>query len=136
MNITQIYSIDVLVLDRKTIECGPELGGIFIPDTSDRGTIAMVSPHNALETPNNILDGAPYRRLKEITYTIIGLPDGHTVGIQRYHHTFKGSVFVTRMSDRLYNVNAQNGALVIPYQMDVLFDTTRFKKTTGIQFIA
>jgi len=74
--------------------------------------------------------------LKYIEYTLVGSPSEGKVGVQRYKHTFKTRVTVSEGEADDVVITAKNGALFIPYQLDVLLDTQEFGKVQGVQFIA
>jgi hypothetical protein len=132
--LTQFYSVDVLTVDGRKIRFdGQEpIACQMIPLDSQRCQFIATNSERALD---GILDFASVYQpgfLKYIEYTIIGSPDGVAVGVQRYSHKFTTPVRLSASGI----ATAENGALFLPYQMDVLLDTRKFGKVQGIQFIA
>lgn len=133
----QFYNVDRLVTDKFDVRFTGDAACQMLVQGADSCQLVLTDSTNAIAGPlrwhdvtsPNWQSAAVHR----IEYTIIGSPDGERVGAQRYFHDF--TTYVTLLS-KTGEIRANKGALFIPYQMDVLLDTTKFGKVTGIQFIA
>jgi hypothetical protein len=132
-SLTQFYSVDKVVMRPqsgrgKTIHFD-DLACQMLVHGPQQASFVVTNPSRALD---GVLQWQWPGLLKSIEYTIVGSPDGERVGMQRYKHDFTTEVTV----DRLGVVTARQGALFIPYQIDVLLDTKEFGRVQSIQFIA
>lgn len=134
--LTQFYSVDVLVIGGRRIrfdeDTDPNLACQMIPLSPTQCQLIVTNADRALDGILDISQAIPVGNLSHIEYTIIGCPDGKSIGHQRYEHKFTTPVRVSASGF----VTAEKGALFLPYQMDVLLDSKKFGKVQGIQFIA
>ena len=130
--LTQFYSVDKVVMRQsgrgKTVRFD-DLACQMLVHGPVQASFVVTNPARALD---GVMQWEWPGLLRSIEYTIIGSPDGERVGVQRYKHQFTTEVTV----DKLGVVTARQGALFIPYQIDVLLDTKEFGRVQSIQFIA
>jgi hypothetical protein len=129
--LTQFYQIDKIVTDKWTV---------VFDEIEAACQMVVLSEHTAMmcmTNPSRALDGSltwawPEAHIQSIEYTLYGSPDGQRIGMQRYQHKFTTDVVISRGGTMM----AKQGALFIPYQLDVILDSKAFGKAQGIQFIA
>jgi hypothetical protein len=127
--------VDSLVTDKGTLTLDDQLAGQLFIRSSDDAQILVYRPDNVLDGLLSLREclKASQCVLQRIHYTILGTADGKQVHTQKYKHDFTTKVLL----DNEFNIVPTKGALFIPYQLDVLLDTTKkFPKVTAIQFIA
>lgn len=130
--ISQIYSVQKLTIGRTKYVFGDDVECQFFPTGTLSAHFLLTNPQRALD---GILEFAKFIKpgsVNHIEYTIIGSVDGQTVKQQRYEHRFTTPV---RM-DVHGSMIANKGALFIPYQLNVILDSTKFGRAQSIQFIA
>ena len=132
----QFYNVDRIVTDKWDAKFTGTTACQMIVLGADSAQMLLTDSTNAINGPLQWADITPgswkSAKVERIEYTIVGSPDGARVGTQRYYHDFTSPPHI----DLQGVVKATKGALFIPYQMDVLLDTTKFGKVSGIQFIA
>lgn len=130
--ISQIYSVQKLTIGRTKYVFGEDVECQFFPTGVHSAHLLLTNPQRALDGILSFYQHIKPGALKHIEYTIIGSVNGETVKQQRYEHRFTTPV-------RIHNdgtMTASKGALFVPYQLNVLLDSTKFGRAQSIQFIA
>lgn len=132
----QFYDISRLVTSQFDLRFAGDAACQMIVQGADGAVLVLTDSTNAIAgelTWHQVTHpGWKEALVQRIEYTIVGSPDGRRVGTQAYYHDFTSPTILTSTGEMF----ARKGALFIPYQLDVLLDTTKFGKVSGIQFIA